>query len=132
MPVNGIGSPSSVRPQQPTSAPSATTPTPAAPPPQGGWQAGNGGQRQVDTSVGAPTVSAADVQATLPNPVRQQLEAALNTYTARLEKCWKQLAGPMTEAAKKSETRTGRLNLCAAMASHADDPQVKAVCADAR
>ncbi|MFZ5446713.1 MAG: hypothetical protein ACOZQL_42390 [Myxococcota bacterium] len=85
MPVNGIGSPSSVRPQQPTSAPSATTPTPAAPPPQGGWQAGNGGQRQVDTSVGAPTVSAADVQATLPNPVRQQLEAALNTYTARLE-----------------------------------------------
>ncbi|MFZ5446709.1 MAG: hypothetical protein ACOZQL_42370 [Myxococcota bacterium] len=53
-------------------------------------------------------------------------------WKVALEKCWKQLAGPMTEAAKKSETRTGRLNLCAAMASHADDPQVKAVCADAR
>lgn len=85
MPVNGIGSPS-VRPQQPTSSTATTAPTPAAPPPQNnGWQAGSSGQRQVDTSVAAPTVSAADVAATTPNPVRQQLEAALSTYTSKIE-----------------------------------------------
>jgi hypothetical protein len=53
-----------------------------------------------------------------------------SVFKPAMDKCWKQLVGPMTEAAKKSETRTAKLHLCAAMASHADDAAVKAACAE--
>jgi hypothetical protein len=51
-------------------------------------------------------------------------------FTAATSRCWKQVEGELTAAAKKSETRTGKLKLCAAMAAHAESPAVKAACAE--
>lgn len=88
MPVNGIPSPSTSR-LNSTTAPRNSEPVagPAPQPPaqNQGWQAGGNGSRPLDLSLPKPTVSDADVRASMPNPVRQQLEASLNTYTARIE-----------------------------------------------
>lgn len=53
-----------------------------------------------------------------------------SAWKPALEHCWKQLAGPMTEAAAKSETRTAKLHLCEVMAAHAAEPAVKSACAE--
>ncbi len=85
MPVNGIGSPSRVSGPGTTSTPSPTTPTATVQPtPNTGWSAGSGTRGVVDPTL-RPTVSAADVQATLPNPVRAALEQSLSTFTSRVE-----------------------------------------------
>ena len=57
------------------------------PPPQNpGWAAGtNAQQRPLDLSLPKHISSEADVRASLPNPVRAQLEAALSSYTAKIE-----------------------------------------------
>ena len=85
MPVNGIGSPSTPRVTGPTNAEPKAAVTGPAPQPATGWSAGNNGGRALDLSVPAHVVSDADVRATLPNPVRAQLESALSTYTAKIE-----------------------------------------------
>lgn len=59
-----------------------------------------------------------------------ELGADGSAWKPALERCWKQLAGPMTEAAAKSETRTAKLHLCEVMAAHAAEPAVKAACAE--
>lgn len=59
-----------------------------------------------------------------------ELGADGTAWKPALERCWKQLAGPMTEAAAKSETRTAKLHLCEVMAAHASEPAVKAACAE--
>lgn len=87
MPVNGIGSPSTPR----VSGPSSTSqtdgvgPTPQPAAPNTGWAAGNSTPRPLDLSLPRPIFSEADMRASMPNPVRAQLEAALNTYTAKIE-----------------------------------------------
>jgi hypothetical protein len=85
MPVNGIGSPSTraVSNTSNTQQPSTVGPTP--PPQQNGWAAGTNNQRPLDLSLPKPVVSDADIRASLPNPVRAQLETALNTYTSKIE-----------------------------------------------
>ena len=66
-----------------------------------------------------------------PTAIKMTLELAADgdPFKPALEKCWRQLAGPMTEAVGKAETRTAKLKLCAAMATHANEPAVKAACA---
>lgn len=88
MPVNRVGSPSTPVTTGPTNAeaprqPQPTTPATTQP---AGWNA-NGGQprRALDLSLPPPPVSNADVRASMPNPVRAQLEAALSAYNTRLE-----------------------------------------------
>jgi hypothetical protein len=87
MPVNGIGSPSTrvvtSTTTQPSNQPSTVGPTP--PPQNNGWAAGTNGQRPLDLSLPKHISSEADVRASMPNPVRQQLEAALNTYQSKIE-----------------------------------------------
>jgi hypothetical protein len=51
-------------------------------------------------------------------------------FAPALEKCWKQLAGPLTERAAKAETRTAKLKLCEVMSAHAAEPAVKAACTE--
>ncbi len=53
-----------------------------------------------------------------------------SVFTTAMAKCWKELAGPMTDAAKKAPTYTEKLKLCAAMKPHAEEPAVKAACAE--
>ena len=88
MPVTGIGSPSTPRTTS-TNATSNTTPTtgPAPQPPVGnaGWQANGNGIKPLDLSLPPPSVSQADLDATRPSPVRQQLEASLTTFNSRVE-----------------------------------------------
>lgn len=88
MPVNGIGSPSTrvvtSTSTQPSSQPGTVGPTP--PPTNNGWAAGtNGAQRPLDLSLPKHISSDADIRASMPNPARQQLEAALNSYTSKIE-----------------------------------------------
>jgi hypothetical protein len=59
-----------------------------------------------------------------------EMAADGSAWKPALDRCWKQLAGPMTEAAAKSETRTAKLHLCKVMAAHAAEPAVKAACAE--
>ncbi|PZR18315.1 MAG: hypothetical protein DI536_00055 [Archangium gephyra] len=84
MPVNRVGSPTTPRTtsNEPVAQPTQpTTTTPAA-----GWNANGGAVRQpLDLSLPRPTVNPSDVRASMPNPVRQQLEAALSTFNARIE-----------------------------------------------
>jgi hypothetical protein len=72
----------------PSTAPESSAPA-GAPPPStepAGWTPGGSQSRpQVNTAVAPPSVSAADVQATLPNPVRQALQKSVDSYTARVE-----------------------------------------------
>lgn len=83
MPVNGIGSPSAPRVASTTTQPSAPTgPTP--PPQNNGWTPGSN-HRPLDLSLPKHISSDADVRASMPNPVRAQLEAALATYTSKIE-----------------------------------------------
>lgn len=95
MPVNGIGSPSTrvvtSTSTQPSSQPSTVGPTP---PPENkaenkaenkGWAAGTNVNKPLDLSLPKHLSSDADIRASMPNPVRQQLEAALNTYTSKIE-----------------------------------------------
>jgi hypothetical protein len=86
MPVNGVGSPSTrvVSTTTNTQQPSTVGPTP---PPSNtqGWNAGNSNQRPLDLSLPKHISSDADIRASMPNPVRTQLEAALNTYTSKIE-----------------------------------------------
>jgi hypothetical protein len=44
--------------------------------------------------------------------------------------CWKQLEGPLVDAVKRSETRTGKLQLCAALAGQMNVAVVKTACAE--
>ena len=86
MPVNGIGSPSAPRVSGPTSTKQPTEVTGPNPPPQNnGWAPGSTGQRPLNLSLPRPAVSDADMRASMPNPVRTALEAALNTYTSKIE-----------------------------------------------
>lgn len=66
------------------------------------------------------------------NVIKMTVEMAADgsAWKPALDHCWKQLAGPMTEAAAKSETRTAKLHLCEVMAAHAAEPAVKAACAE--
>jgi hypothetical protein len=50
-------------------------------------------------------------------------------FKAATSLCWKQLEATLLDAVKKTETRTAKLKLCAALAAHADAPGVKAACA---
>ena len=86
MPVNGIGSPSAPRVVGPTpnNQPVATV-TPQAPAQNNGWAPGANPNRPLDLSLPKQVVSDADMRASMPNPVRAQLEAALSTYTTRVE-----------------------------------------------
>lgn len=87
MPVNGIGSPSRV--SGPTSTTSTSDAKPAATveptPANTGWTAGTPTRPPLDLSLPRPAVSAADIQATLPNPVRASLEQSLSTFHSALE-----------------------------------------------
>ncbi|MEW6433565.1 MAG: hypothetical protein AB1730_18820 [Myxococcota bacterium] len=67
-----------------------------------------------------------------PNVIRMTVELGADgsSWKPALERCWKQLAGPMTEAAAKSQARTAKLNLCQVMAPHAAEAAVKAACAE--
>ncbi|MCC6335892.1 MAG: hypothetical protein IT380_18115 [Myxococcales bacterium] len=67
-----------------------------------------------------------------PTAIKMTVELAGDgsTFKPALEKCWKQLVGPMTDAAAKSETRTAKLKLCAVMSDHAAEPAVKSACAE--
>ena len=87
MPVNGVGSPSTrvVSTTTNTQQPSTVGPTPPPSNTQAGWSAGNNNQRPLDLSLPKHISSDADIRASLPNPVRTQLEAALNTYTSKVE-----------------------------------------------
>ncbi len=85
MPVNGIGSKPAPRVVSPTTTQPATPVGPTPPPQSPGWAAGNNGQRPLDLSLPKHISSEADVRASMPNPVRAQLEAALSTYTAKIE-----------------------------------------------
>ncbi len=70
------------------STPSTTTPAaPAATPDtsSAGWTARTGARGTVDTSVRAPSVSSADIQASLPHPVRQAVTANIDRLTSRIE-----------------------------------------------
>lgn len=58
-----------------------------------------------------------------------ELAASGTRWAAALDRCWKNLEGPMTEAVRTSDTRTAKLQLCEAMAPHASDAAVKAACA---
>lgn len=89
MPVNGIPSPTTPR---TISTPTTQNEPVAGPPPQPtvggtqGWQQNGGGvSRPLDLSIPKPQVSASDLAATAPNPARQQLEAALTSYTSKIE-----------------------------------------------
>lgn len=84
MPVNGIGSPSAPRVSRSpsTQQPSVVT---GPKPNDNGWAAGTNTQRPLDLSLPKHLSSDADIRASMGNPVRTQLEAALSTYTARLE-----------------------------------------------
>ena len=85
MPVNGIGSPSAPRintTSTPDTAP-ATGPTPV--PTNTGWAAGTNTQRPLELSLPRHVSSDADVRASMPNPVRTQLEGALTTFQSRIE-----------------------------------------------
>lgn len=86
MPVNGIGSPSAPRVVGPTpkNEPAAAV-APQAPAQNNGWAAGNITQRPLDLSLPKHISSDADIRASMPNPVRAQLEASLATYTSRIE-----------------------------------------------
>jgi len=53
-----------------------------------------------------------------------------NAFKPALDTCWKQLVGPLTQAASSSETRTAKLHLCEVMAAHAAEAPVKAACAE--
>lgn len=70
---------------------STTSTTPTAPttateaPQQTGWSAGTGPRGSVNANVSTPAPSAADVQATLPNPVRTAVNANIDRLTSRLE-----------------------------------------------
>jgi hypothetical protein len=66
------------------------------------------------------------------NVVKMTVELAADggVFKPALEQCWKQLAGPMVEAVKKAETNTAKLKLCGVMAPHAEEPAVKAACAE--
>lgn len=68
-----------------------------------------------------------------PTTVKIAIELAADgsEFEPALKQCWKQLAGPMTQAAAKAETHTAKLKLCAVMAPHAEEPAVKAACAEA-
>ncbi|MDP1822691.1 MAG: hypothetical protein Q8L48_05600 [Archangium sp.] len=86
MPVNGIGSPSAPRVVGPTAKTEPTAPVaPQAPAQSNGWAAGTNNQRPLDLSLPKHVSSDADIRASMPNPVRAQLEAALNTYTSKIE-----------------------------------------------
>ncbi len=68
-----------------------TAPEPSAPmgppPPESpaGWTAGGHSRPQVNTAVAPPKASAADREATLPNPVRQAMQASVDRFTGRIE-----------------------------------------------
>jgi hypothetical protein len=59
-----------------------------------------------------------------------EMAADGDPFKPALEKCWKQLVGPLTSAATKAETHTAKLKLCGVMAPHAEEPAVKAACAE--
>ncbi len=87
MPVNGIGSPSAPRVSGPSNTrqtPEVTGPAPQRP--NAGWAAGtNASQRPLDLSLPKHVSTDAEVRASMPNPVRQQLESSLTTFTTKLE-----------------------------------------------
>ena len=88
MPVNGIGSPSAPKVSGPSNTQRSSDvvgPTPQPATANAGWAAGNTNQRPLDLSLPKPMVSDADIRASMPNPVRAQLETALNTYTSKIE-----------------------------------------------
>jgi hypothetical protein len=83
MPVNRVSGPAI--PAKIDSTPTENTPvadttTPSA----GGWSAGNSAQKQV-LNLTVPAPSASDIRASMPNPVRAQLDAALTNFTTRVE-----------------------------------------------
>ncbi|MCU0695029.1 MAG: hypothetical protein MUC96_00720 [Myxococcaceae bacterium] len=84
-----VSGPTGPRPLTGTST--ASTPTPAAPAqpttPAGntGWAAGTGPRGSVNPNVNTPAPNAADVQATLPNPVRTAVHANIERFNSRLE-----------------------------------------------
>lgn len=108
MPVNGIGSPSAPKVSGPSNTQQASDvigPTPQLAIPNAGWAAGNNNQRPLDLSLPRPVVSEADIRASLPNPVRAQLEAALNAYTSRIETTLAH--DPMSMARGRAPVREG-------------------------
>ncbi|MDX2010325.1 MAG: hypothetical protein SFW67_09050 [Myxococcaceae bacterium] len=84
-----VSGPTGPRPLTGTST--VSTPTPAAPTqpstPSGtnGWAAGTGARGSVNPNVNTPAPNAADVQATLPNPVRTAVNANIDRFNSRLE-----------------------------------------------
>lgn len=88
MPVNGIGSPSAPRVSGPTNTQpnsEVTGPRPQPPAQNNGWAPGANPNRALDLTLPRHISSDADVRASMPNPVRAQLEASLATYTSRIE-----------------------------------------------
>ncbi|MCA3014948.1 MAG: hypothetical protein INH41_21385 [Myxococcaceae bacterium] len=66
------------------SAPTAPA-APSAPVSPSGWVNGAGARGRVDSSLTPPPPRAADVQATLPNPVRAAVDANISRLTSRIE-----------------------------------------------
>lgn len=84
-----VSGPTGPRPVPGTPSVSNTTPTaptqPAAPTTPAGWAAGTGTRGTVNPGVSTPQPNAADVQATLPNPVRAAVTANIDRFNSRLE-----------------------------------------------
>lgn len=79
-PITGTGtvtSTTSTTPTAPTAPTEATQST--------GWSAGTGVRGTVNPNVSTPAPNASDVQATLPNPVRNAVNANIDRLTSRLE-----------------------------------------------
>lgn len=87
-----ISGPTGPRPLTGTSATTSTTPTSpteattsVSTPSSTGWASGTGSRGSVDASITTPRPSSADLQATMPNPVRDAIGANIERFNARIE-----------------------------------------------
>jgi hypothetical protein len=82
-PLPGTGTVSSTTPTTPTAP---TTPASSTQATQAnGWAPGTGTRGTVNPNISSPASSAADVQATLPNPVRSAVNANIDRLNSRIE-----------------------------------------------
>lgn len=88
---------------KPEAAAAAATST--ATKPSAGWAPGQASRPQVSVPAASPRPKAADVQATLPNPVRQSLRGSVERFTARVETALGH--DPMSIARGKTPVREG-------------------------